>query len=330
MWTGDREQHINADIAYAICQYWHWSGDDAFMRDHGAEVVLDTARFWTSRAEHDAAADRYELHNQIGPDEYHENVSNSVFVNRMVVWHLEAALRVFDWLHTRYPDKAADLEARLALTPAERALWRDIAAKMVIPFDAEQGIHIQFDGFFDLEYVDVPAYTPRVTSLQSIYGVERTNQTQVIKQADVVMLMALLGDALAPHDVRLRNWAAYAPRCDHGSSLSTATHAWVAARLGLLDAAYAYFERAAGTDLEDNKGQHRARNSRRGVRRAVAGGRARLCGAAPGCGREPGGGPGAASAVVVCALPVLPPGPAVRVDRTAGRGCADLRDVGAP
>ena len=267
IWTGDSEQHINTDIVYAIRQYWQWSGDDAFMRDHGAEIVLDTARFWASRAEYNAAAGRYELHNQIGPDEYHENISNSVFVNRMVVWHLEEALRVLDWLRERYPEQAAALAARLELTPDELALWRDIIARMVIPFDDARGVHMQFDGFFDLEYVDVPAYTPRVASLQWVYGVERTNRLQIIKQADVVMLIALLWEKLAPRDVLMRNWETYAPRCDHGSSLSLATHAWVAARLGLLDEAYALFGRAADTDLEDNRG-----NTPEGIHGATCGG----------------------------------------------------------
>mgnify|MGYP005847468237 FL=1 len=267
IWTGDNEQHITTDIVYAIRQYWAWTGDDAFMRDHGAEIVLDTARFWASRAEYNAAADRYELHNQIGPDEYHENIANSIFVNRMVVWHLDEALRTRDWLRAHHPARAAELDARLELTPDELARWRDIIAKMHIPYDPERRIHVQFDGFFDLEYVEVPAYTPRVASLQWVYGVERTNRLQIVKQADVVMLIALLWEMLAPRDVLLNNWRTYAPRCDHGSSLSAATHAWVAARLGLVDEAYALFEHAAGTDLDDNKG-----NTAHGIHGATCGG----------------------------------------------------------
>ena len=65
---------------------------------------------------------------------------------------------------------------------------------MFIPFDDEKQIHIQFPGFFDMEYVSVPHYEPRTLSVQAIMGHERSIQTQVIKQADVVMLMALLGD----------------------------------------------------------------------------------------------------------------------------------------
>src|SRR5690606_20567396 len=107
IWTGDNEQHISTDIAYAVWLYWRWTGDDEFLRRYGAEIILDTAVFWGSRVE--KAGDRYEISQQIGPDEYHENVDNSVFVNRMVVWHLETALWLVDYLHQHAPDDARRL-----------------------------------------------------------------------------------------------------------------------------------------------------------------------------------------------------------------------------
>jgi kojibiose phosphorylase len=265
IWTGDTEQHISTDIAYAVLQYWRWAGDDDFMRRYGAEIVLDTAVFWGSRVE--ARSGRYEISQQIGPDEYHENIDNSVFTNRMVVWHLEQALQLLDWLWSNAPDDAERLTAALSLTPARLERWRDIIQKMYIPFDDERQIHIQFPGFFDMEYIPVQHYQPRAVSVQAILGHKRSIQSQVIKQADVVMLMALLGDELAPQPVLLNNWNTYYPRTDHGSSLSPAVHAWVAARLGLDDMAYEMFEHAAGIDLENNKG-----NVRDGIHGAASGG----------------------------------------------------------
>jgi kojibiose phosphorylase len=252
IWTGDHEQHISTDITYATMMYWRWTGDDAFMLNHGAEIVLDTAVFWGSRVEERDG--RFELTQQIGPDEYHENIDNSVFVNRMVVWHLETALDLLDKIRTLSPADADRLTAALGLTDERLAHWRDIIARMFIPFDAEKQIHIQFPGFFEMEYIPVPRYTPRTTSLYAILGHHRAVKTQVIKQADVVMLMALLGDKLAPREVLLNNWNTYYPRCDHGSSLSPAIHAWVAARLGLDDVAYDMLYHAAHIDLHDNKG----------------------------------------------------------------------------
>jgi kojibiose phosphorylase len=258
VWSGDNEQHISVDIAYAVWQFWQWTGDDSFMARYGAEIILDTAVFWGSRVE--SRNGRYELTQQIGPDEYHENIDNSAFVNRMVVWHLETALRVLAWLRDYAPADAERLTAALKLTPERIEHWRDVTARMFIPFDETKQIHVEFPGFFDLEYIPVPAYAPRVMSVQAILGHHRTTQTQVIKQADVVMLMALLGDKIGVPDgsnvrqVMLNNWHTYSPRTDHGSSLSPAVHAWVAARLGLTDAAYELFDHAVHIDLHDNKG----------------------------------------------------------------------------
>ncbi|HVU10797.1 MAG TPA: glycosyl hydrolase family 65 protein [Phototrophicaceae bacterium] len=271
IWTGDSEQHISTDIAYAVMQFWRWTGDDAFIKQYGAEIVLDTAVFWGSRVE--SKNGRYEISQQIGPDEYHENIDNSVFVNRMVVWHLQTAVQMLVWLRDEAPADAARLTQALDLTRARLDHWHDIIANMYIPFDTEKQIHVQFPGFFDMEYIPVPDYQPRVTSVQAILGHKRTIQTQVIKQADVVMMMALLGDQLDAPDgsdiqqIRLNNWNTYYPRCDHGSSLSPAMHAWVAGRLGLIDQAYDLFHHAVHIDLDDNKG-----NVRDGIHAAACGG----------------------------------------------------------
>lgn len=271
IWTGDSEQHISTDIAYAVLQFWQWTGDNDFLRQYGAEIILDTAVFWGSRVE--AKNGRYEISQQIGPDEYHENIDNSVFVNRMVVWHLQTALGLLDWLRQNAPADAERLAESLKLTPERIAHWRDVIARMYIPFDETKQIHVQFPGFFDMEYIPVPDYQPRVTSVQAILGHARSIQSQVIKQADVVMLMALLGEKIGTPDgsnvrqVMINNWNTYYPRTDHGSSLSPAVHAWVAARLGLHDVAYEMYHHAAHIDLHDNKG-----NVRDGIHAAACGG----------------------------------------------------------
>ncbi|MFN8377242.1 MAG: glycosyl hydrolase family 65 protein [Anaerolineae bacterium] len=271
IWTGDNEQHVSTDIAYATYQFWRWTGDDAFFTQCGAELILDTAVFWGSRVED--KGDRYEISQQIGPDEYHENIDNSVFVNRMVVWHLQTAIDVLAWLRQHAPADAVRLASALDLSETRLAKWRDIIARMYIPFDAEKQIHIQFPGFFAMEYIPVEHYQPRITSVQAILGHPRTIQSQVIKQADVVALMALLDtqfDVPAGsdrHTVMLNNWNTYYPRTDHGSSLSPAMHALQAARMGLNDLAYHEFDHAAHIDLEDNKG-----NARDGIHAAACGG----------------------------------------------------------
>jgi trehalose/maltose hydrolase-like predicted phosphorylase len=83
-----------------------------------------------------------------------------------------------------------------------------------------------------------------------VIGRERTQASQVVKQADVVALMALLPEAFSL-EAQKANFAYYEPRCGHGSSLSRGMHAWVAARIGEIDLAAEYFDRTAGTDLDE-------------------------------------------------------------------------------
>lgn len=265
IWTGDNEQHISTDIAYAILQYWNFTGDTDFVVNYGAEIILDTAVFWGSRVEE--LNGRYELTNQIGPDEYHENINNSAFVNKMTQWHLQQAFKILGWLEKNALAKYTELVQSLDLNETRLAKWRDIIVRMYIPFDEDKQIHVQFDGFFDLEYIPVPKYEPRVGGVWPMLGHHRALASQVIKQADIVMLMALLGDEVGSREVMINNFNTYYPRTDHGSSLSPAMHAWVAARLGLDEEAYHMFEHAAWIDLKDNKG-----NVKDGIHAAASGG----------------------------------------------------------
>src|SRR5207342_2194513 len=70
---GRLEQHISADIAYAVWQYWQATEDVEFLLDAGAEILLETGRFWASRAKPEADG-RHHIRDVIGPDEYHEHV----------------------------------------------------------------------------------------------------------------------------------------------------------------------------------------------------------------------------------------------------------------
>jgi trehalose/maltose hydrolase-like predicted phosphorylase len=268
IWCGDIEDHITADVAYAVVQYWRVTGDDAFMRDYGAEMVLDTARFWASRVSWNEEQNRYEIRDVIGPDEYHEHVDNNAYTNGMARWNLEAALEVLAWLREQAPQEAAELESRLGLTDEVLRRWNHIIEHLYIPHDPESGLIEQFEGFFDREDVDLSAYEPRNVSMQVLLGIEGIQRYQVLKQPDVLMLLYLLGDRYDPETVR-RNWEYYTPRTDlsHGSSLGPPIHALLAARMGDMEEAYRHFMHAALTDLEDLRG-----NTADGFHAATAGG----------------------------------------------------------
>ena len=124
------------------------------MREFGAEILYQTSRYWVSRLEFNEAEDRYELTRVIGPDEFHEHVDNNTFTNRMAKWHLEQTAGVFDTLSVEACDDHAALLVRLNLDPTEVRRWRDVAAKIYIPFDPTRNLIEQFEGYFELE--DLP------------------------------------------------------------------------------------------------------------------------------------------------------------------------------
>jgi beta-phosphoglucomutase len=270
IWTGDIELHITADVAYAVVQYWRVTGDDDFMCDYGAEMILDTARFWGERAEleEDANGRRYAIRDVIGPDEYHDHVDNNVFTNRMVQWHLETAVELLDWLRHHHPVKADELVEELDLSEERLAQWQDVAAHIIIHHDPDTGLMTQFDGFFERAEVDWPQYEDRQHSMQYLLGIEGANASQVIKQADVIMLLCLFPDHYDEKTWRT-NWESYVPITDHayGSSLGPAFHAWAACVLDKPDEAYEHFMRAARADLQDVRG-----NAGDGIHAASAGG----------------------------------------------------------
>ncbi|MFA4893419.1 glycoside hydrolase family 65 protein [Brevundimonas sp.] len=249
--TGAQEQHISADVAYAVWQYWQATGDDEFLVAAGAEILLETGRFWASRAQPEADG-LHHIRGVIGPDEYHENIDDNAFTNVMARWNIRRALEVAAMLREQWPAQWTALSRRLDLNESELEHWTGVAETMATGLGSGTGLFEQFTGYFDLEDVDLSAYAGRTVPMDVVLGRERTQQSQVIKQADVVALLALLPEEFAGAAGK-KNFDYYEPRCGHGSSLSTALHGLVAARLGDVEMALDYFHRTAAIDLADTK-----------------------------------------------------------------------------
>jgi trehalose/maltose hydrolase-like predicted phosphorylase len=246
--TGLLEHHISADVAYAIWQYWRATQDEEFILDAGAEMLLEMARFWASRAERGEDG-RYHIRTVIGPDEFHENADDNAYTNLMARWVLRRGLQTVEWLRTHYPDRWRALSGWIGFQESELATWEQVAEGLVDNFDPETKLFEQHRGYFDLEYIDLRELEPRTRSVDAILGWSRLTQSQIIKQADVIMLLFLLGDGY-PREVHEANFRFYEPRTTHDSSLSPSFHALAAARFGDLETAKRYFEKAANLDLD--------------------------------------------------------------------------------
>jgi trehalose/maltose hydrolase-like predicted phosphorylase len=265
--NGPLELHITASISHGVWQYWHFTGDDEFMRDFGAEILLDAASFWVSRTVWNTEHNAYEIDNVIGPDEWHEHVNNNVFTNYMARHNIQIAIDTLHWLQSIAPDKAKELVQQLDLNEQSLAHWHDIIDRIRILQDKQTGLFEQFDGFFQLEPLDQEKYKERKTSYQGILGVEEIQRYRIVKQADVLMLLTVLNQQF---DLKTKkvNWDYYYPITDHdyGSSLTPAFHVILACELDLVETAYRMFMKGAVVDIEDPRG-----NSDEGIHCACAG-----------------------------------------------------------
>ncbi len=263
--SGLLEHHISADVGWAAWEYWKATGDDEFMQHMGAELLLETARFWSSRAARDELG-RFHINMVVGPDEYHESVDDNAYTNVLARYNIERALDAYDWLTERAPEAAAEIRDRIGLTPGELTHWRNVADALVDGFDRRTKLYEQFAGFYDMDDVDPAALAARPMAADLLLGREVTLHSKVVKQADVVMLCHVLSHQI-PDDVALANLHYYEPITSHGSSLSPGIHAALAARLGDVRLAYEAFCMAADIDLSDNMG-----NAARGLHMATMGG----------------------------------------------------------
>jgi kojibiose phosphorylase len=268
IWTGDSEIHISACIAHAVRRYWLATGDDAFMAERGAELVIESARFWASRAEWDADEGVFRFRDVVGPDEYHDHVDDDAFTNYLAAWHLEWAVELVDWMRKHAPARARSLVGSPVAAARLAERLRHVARRIYLPHDEASGLVEQFRGYLGLRDVDIDAYAGQRRSMQSILGIEGVTETQVIKQPDVLMLAYMLPDLFDARTLAA-NYAYYSPRTDHayGSSLGPAIQALLAARIGSVDEAYRHFMHASRADLGDVRG-----NAADGIHGASAGG----------------------------------------------------------
>jgi trehalose/maltose hydrolase-like predicted phosphorylase len=233
--TGDLEEHITGDVAWAAAHYLAWTGDEAFAEGPGRELLVETARYWASRVRLDHEG-RAHIYGVIGPDEYHEPVDDNAFTNVLARWNLRRAAAI---------DGVDD---------AERREWLTIADALVDGYDRASGLYEQFAGFFELEPLVIEEIAPRrPIAADLLLGPERTEGAQVLKQADVLMLHHLLPDEVAPGSL-VPNLDFYEPRTAHGSSLSPAINASVLARAGRYRAALEALHIGARLDLDDLTG----------------------------------------------------------------------------
>lgn len=267
-----RAHHVGLAVAYNVWNYYQATGDRDFLRDRGAEMLVEIARFWAGLASLDDTGNRYVIRGVIGPDEFHsgypgrqyDGIDNNAYTNVMAVWVIMRALEALEIL--RLQDRLGLVE-KVGLTAQERDHWDDLSHRMIVPF--HDGVISQFEGYSELAELDWESYRWRYGNIQRLDRIleaenDSVNNYKASKQADVLMLFYLLsaeellgifgrlGYRFRPEQIpRTVNY--YLARTSHGSSLSAVVHSWVLARANRHDA-LDYFERVLSSDIADIQG----------------------------------------------------------------------------
>lgn len=253
IWSGFIEQHITADVSFAVWQYHMATGDDDFMNRYGYEIIFSTADFWASRMEYDNDLKKMVIRNVVGPDEYKEHVDNNTFTNALARWTLNTAasygaeLSKRDVVLYEALDQAGFLCEGL---DSSLETWKKRAAALLVHEPDDTGLIPQDDTYLTKRSIDLAPYKngPRRGKLFEDYNLTQVNDIQVSKQADVVLLMYLLEDQYTPA-VKERCFKYYENRTLHDSSLSLSTHCILACDLGMMDLSKELFKRSLSIDF---------------------------------------------------------------------------------
>jgi len=239
----DKQYHVSAAIVYGFMKYIDATGDYEILKEGGLEVIIESAMLYRSLLLKKVDGTKYEIHDVVGPDEYHERVNNNAYTNRIVKFVFETAVRMADYA------KKNNIRVDYDLDYIEE-IMSDSAKNMLIQEPNEDGIIEQFDGYFGLEDASVEEVRSRLLDPKEYWGGANgvASHTQVLKQADVAAMLSMFRDDYNI-GIMKKNFEYYEPRTEHGSSLSACMYSLLACFTENPDAAYPLFMKSAKTDL---------------------------------------------------------------------------------
>lgn len=249
---GTAQYHINADIAYALSLYLQVSGDVEYLKEKGAEILIETARVWADVGSFAECKDgRYCICDVTGPDEYNVLVDNNFYTNLMARENLRDAVGAVSYLNENAPEVLSRLEEKIDFSIEEIEMWNQIIEKMYFPYDEKRQIYPMDDGFMMRKPWDESKIPPEKRAwLYENYHPLFIMRHRMSKQADAILGMYLHSNLFTEEEIR-RNYDFYQEVTLHHSSLSTCIFGIVACDIGYLDEAYKYFSQSARMDLDD-------------------------------------------------------------------------------
>jgi len=237
------EIHRNGDIAFAIYNYTRYTGDESYVQNEGAKVLVEISKFWADRVHFSERKQKYMIHGVTGPDEYENNVDNNWYTNILAQWTLKYTLSILD-------NVSPEWQSKLDITDADKQKWQDIVDRMYLPYDEDLNIFVQHDGFLDKDIKPVSSLSEDDLPLNQKWSWDKILRSPYIKQGDVLQGIWDFIDDYTPEQKKA-NFDFYEPLTVHESSLSAAIHSVLASDLHYEDKAVELYERTARLDLDN-------------------------------------------------------------------------------
>ena len=244
------EIHRNGAIAFAIYNYYRYTGDYSYIPEKGLEVLIGIARFWHQRANYSKTKNKYVILGVTGPNEYENNVNNNWYTNYIAKWCISYAIENIEKIKTEYDTDYTRIMNKVKLSSTEIGQWKDIAEKMYFPYSNEHNLYLQQDGFLDKELITVADLDKINRPINQKWSWDRILRSPYIKQADVLQGFYFFEDHFTDNELE-RHFDFYESFTVHESSLSPCVHSIQAAKLNRMEQAYQFYLRTSRLDLDD-------------------------------------------------------------------------------
>ena len=244
------EIHRNGAIAFAIFNYYRFTGDYSYIPEKGLEVLIGIARFWHQRATFSTNKNQYVILGVTGPNEYENNVNNNFYTNYIAKWCIDYAAEQIQKVSLEYPSDHKRIIEKVNLSNAELQEWKKVADNMYFPESKELGVYLQQDGFLDKELVRVADLDRSQRPINQKWSWDRILRSPYIKQADVLQCFYFFEDHFSKEQLK-NNFEFYESFTVHESSLSPCVRSIQAAVLDKMEMAYTFYLRTSRLDLDD-------------------------------------------------------------------------------
>jgi len=244
------EIHRNGAIAFAIFNYFRYTGDFSYIPEKGLEVLIGIARFWQQRATFSTQKDKYVILGVTGPNEYENNINNNFYTNYIAKWCIDYTLQSITKVKDGFPEDYARIKGKTKISDNELDLWKKVAERMYFPFSEEKNVYLQQDGFLDKDLITVADLPKTQRPINQKWSWDRILRSPYIKQADTLQGFYFFEDHFSTEELE-RHFDFYEPFTVHESSLSPCVHSIQAAKLDRMAQAYQFYLRTSRLDLDD-------------------------------------------------------------------------------